>query len=68
MDIRKAMQQLLADLQAHYSGVVGGGIRQSDGNQFIVIFTSNAASQRAVPKTFMGIKVVTEKKQLARAN
>jgi hypothetical protein len=67
MEIKEAKKQLVSDLQNNHHGIVGGGIRQKDGEPVIVVYVNSPEKQDLVPSHFEGNRVEAEVKGYARA-
>ena len=67
MEISEAKRKLISELQEINRGILGGGIRKEKGEPVIVVFVSKPEFQHNIPGNYLGNKVVTEIKKLARA-
>ncbi|HUC82897.1 MAG TPA: hypothetical protein VMR70_18460 [Flavisolibacter sp.] len=67
MEIKEAKRELVSKLQNKHRGIIGGGIRQKDGEPVIVVFVTTTEQQNVVPPYYEGNKVEAEVKGYARA-
>lgn len=66
-DITHAKRQLFESLKTRYEGIVGTGIKEKDGHEYIVVYISTQSSKQLIPNHFMGNKVITEVKGSIKA-
>lgn len=66
-NITNAKRQLFESLRTRYEGIVGTGIQEKDGNEYIVVYINAQDKKRYVPSSFMGNKVIAEVKGTIKA-
>lgn len=59
-DITHAKRQLFESLRTRCEGIVGTGIKEKDGHEYIVVYISMQNNNQLIPNHFMGNKVITE--------
>lgn len=65
--ITHAKRQLFESLRSRYEGIVGTGIKEKDGNEYIVVYINAQDKKQFIPNNFMGNKVVAEVKGSIKA-
>ena len=61
-NITQAKRQLFDSLRARYEGIVGTGIKEKDGNEYIVVYINAHDKKQFIPHSFLGNRVMTEVK------
>ncbi|MBE7173671.1 MAG: hypothetical protein INR73_24070 [Williamsia sp.] len=66
-NITHAKRQLFESLKARYEGIMGTGIKEKDGHEYIVVYISAQDKIQYVPAHYMGNKVIAEVKGSIKA-
>ena len=66
-NITHAKRQLFDNLRARYEGIVGTGVKEKDGSEYIVVYINAQDKKQYVPNHFMGNKVIAEVKGVIKA-
>ena len=65
--IAHAKRQLFESLRSRYEGIVGTGIKEKDGSEYIVVYINAQDKKQFIPTNFMGNKVIAEIKGAVKA-
>lgn len=65
--IAHAKRQLFESLRSRYEGIMGTGIKEKDGSEYIVVYINAQDKKQFIPTNFMGNKVVAEVKGSIKA-
>lgn len=65
--IAHAKRQLFDSLRSRYEGIVGTGVKEKDGSQYIVVYINAQDKKQFIPTNFMGNKVIAEIKGAVKA-
>ena len=66
-NITHAKRQLFESLKTRYEGIMGTGIKEKDGHEYIVVYISAQDKKQFIPNHFMGNKVIAEVKGSIKA-
>ena len=66
-NITNAKRQLFDNLRTRYEGIVGTGIKEKEGSEYIVVYINAQDKKQYIPNSFMGNKVIAEVKGSIKA-